>query len=40
MIRQIESMYYNDCTVSRLQIGLDPDQEDLALFQCFYRWGG
>eukprot|EP00798_Chlamydomonas_sp_ICE-L_P022812 gene22812-29983_t len=20
------------------QIGLDPDEEDMALFQCFYRW--
>ena len=22
-----------------LQIGLDPKHENLALFQCFYRWG-
>jgi hypothetical protein len=21
------------------QIGLDPNQPDMALFQCFYRWG-
>lgn len=25
--------------LSHTQIGLDPDEPDMGLFQCFYRWG-